>query len=339
MRSLVRWFAEKIRKYLLPVAPLLFLLIAGPLGYELLEGMSFLDGLYLTAITITTVGYGDLAPVTAGGRIFTILLIFSGVGYVMYLFSQITETMVEGGLRQLVAKRRMQKKMTKMQDHYIICGFGRIGQEICSILKENSRDFVVIESNEAVIEQLDRLGYTELKGDASDDDILLAAGIKQAKGLVTAVSSDEKNVYITLTARGLNPKLFILARSSGVPGAAKKLERAGASRVISPYCIGAHRMAHIIIRPTVVDFLDLATQVGDLGLRMEELIVSRQAHCVGKTLIETGVRKKYGIIVVAIKRADMPMIFNPGSETKIMAGDILIVLGESSDIAAMNNTL
>jgi voltage-gated potassium channel len=334
-----RWLAAKIRKYLFPIAPLLALLLAGPVGYELLEGFSFLDGLYLTAITITTVGYGDLAPVTIGGRLFTILLIFSGVGYVMYLFSQITETMVEGGLRHLVAKRRMQKKMTKMQSHYIICGFGRIGQEICSILKENSRPFVVIESDEAVIETLDRLGYAELKGDASDDDILLAAGIKQAKGLVTAVSSDEKNVYITLTARGLHPTLFILARSSGLPGAAKKLERAGASRVISPYCIGAHRMAHIIIRPTVVDFLDLATQVGDLGLRMEELVVGEQAHCVGKTLIETGVRKKYGIIVVAIKRAELPMIFNPGSETKIMAGDILIVLGEGSHISAMAETL
>jgi voltage-gated potassium channel len=327
------------RKYILPAFPLLLLLVAGPLGYELLEGFSFLEGLYLTAITITTVGYGDLAPKTIGGRLFTILLIFSGVGYVMYLFSQITEAMIEGGLRHIVVKRQMQKKITKLQDHYIVCGFGRIGQEICSILKENNRSFVVIESDESVIDSIDRLGYPELKGDASDDDILLAAGIKQARGLVTVVSSDEKNVYITLTARELNQKLFILARSSGMHGAAKKLERAGASRVISPYCIGARRMAQLIVRPTVVDFLDLATQAGDLGLRMEELMVGKQAAYVGKTLMETGVRQKYGIIVVAIKREDMPMIFNPGSETKIMAGDILIVLGESSHISALSETL
>ncbi|CAK8723581.1 MAG: voltage-gated potassium channel [Candidatus Electronema aureum] len=327
------------RKYILPAFPLLLLLVAGPLGYELLEGFSFLEGLYLTAITITTVGYGDLAPKTIGGRLFTILLIFSGVGYVMYLFSQITEAMIEGGLRHIVVKRQMQKKITKLQDHYIVCGFGRIGQEICSILKENNRSFVVIESDEGVIDSIDRLGYPELKGDASDDDILLAAGIKQARGLVTVVSSDEKNVYITLTARELNQKLFILARSSGMHGAAKKLERAGASRVISPYCIGARRMAQLIVRPTVVDFLDLATQAGDLGLRMEELMVGKQAAYVGKTLMETGVRQKYGIIVVAIKREDMPMIFNPGSETKIMAGDILIVLGESSHISALSETL
>jgi voltage-gated potassium channel len=327
------------RKYILPGFPLLLLLVIGPIGYELLEGFSFLDGLYLTAITITTVGYGDIAPVTPAGRIFTILLIFSGAGYVMYIFSQITETMVEGGLRHIVAKRNMNKKITKLHNHYIVCGFGRIGQEICSILKENNRPFVVIESDESVIESIDRLGYPSLKGDASDDEILTAAGIKQARGLVTVVSSDEKNVYITLTARGLNSTLFILARSSGIPGAAKKLERAGASKVISPYCIGARRMAQLIVRPTVVDFIDLAMQAGDLGLRMEELLVSGQALCVGKTLLESGVRQKYGIIVVAIKRAEQPMLFNPGSNTQIMTGDILIVLGESSHISALAETL
>ncbi len=337
--QLRRWVEAAFRKYILPGFPLLLLLLVGPIGYELLEGFSFLDGLYLTAITITTVGYGDLVPVSPAGRCFTILLIFSGVGYVMYLFSQITETMVEGGLRQIVAKRKMHKEITKLKDHYIVCGFGRIGQEICSLLKENNRRFVIIENDLTVIDAIDRLGYPELKGDASDDDILLAAGIKQARGLITAVSSDEKNVYITLTARGLNTKLFILARSSGIPGAAKKLERAGASRVISPYSIGAHKMAQLIIRPTVVDFLDLAMQVGDLGLRMEELIVTEHAVCAGKTLIETGVRKKYGIIVVAIKRANTPMLFNPGSDTQIMAGDILIVLGESSHINALSATL
>jgi voltage-gated potassium channel len=257
----------------------------------------------------------------------------------MYVFSQITESMIEGGLHHIVERKNMQKRIGKMQNHYIICGFGRIGLEICSILQENRRAFIVIETDESIIESIDRLNYVHLKGDAADDDILLSAGIKQARGLVTAVSSDEKNVYITLTARELNQKLFILARSSGVPGVAKKLERAGASRVISPYSIGARRMAQLIVRPTVVDFLDLAMQAGDLGLRMEELIVGEQAACVGKTLVETGVRQQYGIIVVAIKRAEMPMIFNPGSDTRIMAGDILIVLGESSHISALAETL
>lgn len=327
-------------RYLLLSLPLLLLLLLGPFGYMLFEGTSFLNGLYLTVITITTVGYGDIAPATNGGRIFTVLLVFSGAGYVMYIFSQITEAMVEGGLRHFAEQRKMHKKITRMQHHYIICGFGRIGQEICSILQENRRAFVVIEHEENVIETISRLSYPFLKGDAADDEILLAAGIQEARGLVTAVSSDEKNVYITLTARGLNQQLFILARSSGIAGADKKLKRAGASRVISPYSIGARRMAQLIVRPTVVDFLDLAMQVGDLGLRMEELVVSDQAACVGKTLIETGVRQKYGIIVVAIKRGqDAQMLFNPGSDTKVMAGDTLIVLGQGSHINSLAATL
>jgi voltage-gated potassium channel len=329
---------ERCRLLLLTL-PLLLLLTIGPSGYMLFESTSFLNGLYLTVITITTVGYGDIAPATTGGRVFTVLLVFSGAGYVMYIFSQITEAMVEGGLQHFAERRKMHKTITQMRNHYIICGFGRIGQEICSILQENRRAFVIIEHEDSVIEAISRLGYPFLKGDAADDEILLAAGILEARGLVTAVSSDEKNVYITLTARELNQKLFILARSSGISGADKKLKRAGATRVISPYSIGARRMAQLIVRPTVVDFLDLAMQVGDLGLRMEELVVSGQAAWVGKTLIETEVRQKYGIIVVAIKRRDAPMLFNPGSDAKVMAGDILIVLGEGGRINALAATL
>jgi len=339
---MVKYWLEKNPercRYVLLFLPLLLLLTIGPSGYMLFEGTSFLNGLYLTVITITTVGYGDIAPASTGGRIFTVLLVFSGAGYVMYIFGQITETMVEGGLQHFAERQKMNKKITQMRHHYIICGFGRIGQEICSILQDNGRSFVVIEHEESVVEAIDQLGYPFLKGDAADDDILLSAGILQAHGLVTAVSSDEKNVYITLTARELNQKLFILARSSGISGADKKLKRAGATRVISPYSIGARRMAQLIVRPTVVDFLDLAMQVGDLGLRMEELVVSDQAACVGKTLIESGVRRKYGIIVVAIKRASEPMLFNPGSETKIMAGDILIVLGQGGNINELAATL
>ncbi|MCI5140267.1 MAG: potassium channel protein, partial [Candidatus Electrothrix sp. ATG1] len=299
-----------MRKYILFIGPLLMFLVIGPIGYMLLEDTCFIDGLYLTIITISTVGYGDIAPTTPGGRLFTVLLIFSGVGYVMYMFSQITEAMVEGGLQRFVERRKMHKKMTRLHNHYIVCGFGRIGQEICSILRENSRPFVVIENDEEVLREIDQLGYIALQGDASDDDTLLKAGIKNARGLVAVVSTDAENLYITLTARGINPGLFILTRSSGTPGVAKKLERAGATKVISPYSIGARRMAQLIVRPTVVDFLDLAMQARELGLCMEELLITAQASFVDKTLLESGLRQQYDIIVVAIKRPDMPMIFN-----------------------------
>jgi len=328
-----------MRKYILFIAPLLVFLVIGPVGYIFLEETSFLDGLYLTIITISTVGYGDIAPTTVPGRFFTVLLIFSGVGYVMYIFSQITEAMVEGGLQRFVEKRRMQKKMTRLQDHYIVCGFGRIGQEICSILQENNRTFVVIENDDEVLRELDELGYIALQGDASDDDVLLKAGIKNARGLVAVVSTDAENLYITLTARGLNSQLFILTRSSGTPGVAKKLKRAGATKVISPYSIGARRMAQLIVRPTVVDFLDLAMQARELGLCMEELLVTKQASFIDKTLMQSGLRSKYDIIVVAIKRPDTPMIFNPGPDSKILQDDILIVLGDNQQISALEKTL
>ncbi|MCI5167328.1 MAG: potassium channel protein [Candidatus Electrothrix sp. GM3_4] len=328
-----------MRKYLLFIAPLLIFLVIGPTGYIFLEGTSFLDGLYLTIITISTVGYGDIAPTTSAGRLFTVLLIFSGVGYVMYMFSQITEAMVEGGLQRFVERRKMHKEMTRLHDHYIVCGFGRIGQEICSILRESNRSLVVIENDDEVIWEIDQLGYIKLKGDASDDDILLEVGIKNARGLVAVVSTDAENLYITLTARGLNPDLFILTRSSGTPGVAKKLERAGASKVISPYSIGARRMAQLIVRPTVVDFLDLAMQARELGLCMEELLVTAHTSFVNTTLMKSGLRKKYDIIVVAIKRPDIPMIFNPGPDTKIQQDDILIVLGDNQQISALEKTL
>ena len=328
-----------MRKYLLFIAPLLMFLVIGPTGYIFLEGTSFLDGLYLTIITISTVGYGDIAPTTPAGRLFTVLLIFSGVGYVMYMFTQITEAMVEGGLQRFVERRKMHKKMTRLHNHYIVCGFGRIGQEICSILRENSRPFVVIENVDEVIREIDQLGYINMQGDASDDDVLLAAGIKNARGLVAVVSTDAENLYITLTARGINPNLFILTRSSGTPGVAKKLERAGATKVISPYSIGARRMAQLIVRPTVVDFLDLAMQARELGLCMEELLVTAQTSFVNTTLMKSGLRKKYDIIVVAIKRPDIPMIFNPGPDTKIQQDDILIVLGDNQQISALEKTL
>lgn len=257
----------------------------------------------------------------------------------MYIFSQITEAMVEGGLQRFVEKRKMQKKMTRLQNHYIVCGFGRIGQEICSILQENNRTFMVIENNDEVLRELDELGYISLQGDASDDDTLLKAGIKNAQGLIAVVSTDAENLYITLTARGLNPQLFILTRSSGTPGVAKKLERAGATKVISPYSIGARRMAQLIVRPTVVDFLDLAMQARELGLCMEELLITAQASFVDKSLMQSGLRKKYDIIVVAIKRPDMPMIFNPGPGTIIHQHDILIVLGDNQQISALEKTL
>ncbi|HER63230.1 MAG TPA: potassium channel protein [Desulfobacteraceae bacterium] len=311
------------------------IMLVGTSGYMIFEDFSFWNSIYLTAMTITTVGYGDIVPVHPFGRVFTVFLVFTGVGFVLYTFSRLAEAMVEGGLRNILERRKMDKKVAQLRNHYIVCGYGRIGKVICQILKENKRPFVVIENDAEEIRTIEAEGFFALLGEAADDEILIKAGIKEARGLIGVVSTDADNVFITLTARGLNPGLFILTRSSGAPGSDTKLLRAGASKVISPYYIGARRMAQLVVRPTVIDFIDLTMHAGELGLRMEEMLISEKASFVNKNLMESGIRKKYDIIVVAIKRQGDEMLFNPKPDTVILPGDILIVLGEHGQISAL----
>lgn len=329
-----------MRKTLLSAFFLLAILTFGAVGYMLIEGASFDDGLYMTMITVTTVGYGEMVHLSPTGRRFTMVLILIGVGYVMVLFREITESVVEGGIRTALGKRTMSKKIKTMKDHYVVCGFGRIGQVICKLLQENGKKFIIIERSESEIEQINELGYLALKGDASDDDMLIQAGVARAKGLVGVVSSDADNVYISLSARSLNPHLYIVARSSGDKRTEEKLKRAGADQVISPYYIGAFRMASLILRPTVTDFIDLAVGGNDLGLRLEEMVVTAGAGTlVNKTLMESEIRKNFNLIVVVIKRKDGRSIFNPTPTTLIEEGDTLVVLGEVEQIKSLEKSM
>jgi len=328
-----------MQKILFAIFMLVMILCIGTSGYMLIEQGSFIDSLYMSVITITTVGYGEIIPLSSAGRLFTICLILVGVGFVLYLVGEVTESMVEGGLRKIMGRNNMEKKVAALKDHYIVCGFGRIGKVICKNLKENKFPFVIVESDPLEVQKIDELGYLALLGNASSDEMLLKAGIKEAKGLIAVVSSDAENVYIILSAKGLNPNLFIMARSSGADGSETKLLRAGADKVISPYFIGACRMAQLVVRPTVVDFLDLTVHGGELGLRLEELRVSGDAALAGKRLMDSGLRKEYDLIVVAIKREGGEMQFNPKPETLILPGDILVVLGEHAHIAALEKQL
>lgn len=328
-----------MQKIFFAVFMLLVILCIGTSGYMLIEDGSFLDSLYMSVITITTVGYGEIIPLSPAGRAFTICLILVGVGFVLYLVGEVTESMVEGGLRKIMGRNNMEKRVAALKDHYIVCGFGRIGKVICKNFKENKLPFVVVESDPEEVRKIDELGYLALPGNASSDEMLLKAGIKHAKGLIAVVSSDAENVYIILSAKGLNPDLFIMARSSGAEGSETKLLRAGADKVISPYFIGACRMAQLVVRPTVVDFLDLTVHGGELGLRLEELRVSEHSALAGKRLMDSGLRKEYDLIVVAIKREQGEMQFNPKPQTLILPGDILVVLGEHEHIAALEKQL
>lgn len=328
-----------MKKIVVSGALLVLILMMGTGGYMLIEGSSFFDGLYMAVITITTVGYGEAIPLSKAGKYFTIFLILIGVSFVLYLVGEITNAVVEGGLRRILGRSNMEKKVAGLKKHYIVCGFGRIGKVICKSLRENNLPFMIVENDDDEIRKIDDLGYLSLQGNASSDETLLKAGIREARGLIAVVSSDADNVYIVLSARGLNPNLYIMARSSGTEGTETKLLRAGADKVISPYYIGAVRMAQMVMRPTVVDFIDLTVHDGELGLRLEELRVSAKAGFVNMTLMESNIRKKHDLIVVAIKRDQGEMLFNPNPHSQILPGDILIVLGEHESIKELEKEL
>ncbi len=328
-----------MKKILISIFILVMILIYGTSGYMLIEDSSLTDAVYMTVISITTVGFSEVIPLSPAGKYFTMILIFGGVGLFLFIVSLITQAMVEGGLQTFLGRRHMEKKLASLKDHYIVCGFGRIGKVISKILHENKRRFVIIENNPEEIKSIEELGYLVLDGDSTSDDTLLKAHINEAKALIAVTSSDADNVYIILSARGQNPNIYILARSSGKKGAESKLLRAGANKVFSPYEIGARRMAQSLVRPTVIDFIDLTVHDGELGLRLEELRVSDKATFANKSLMESGIRSEYDLIVVAIKREKGEMLFNPNPGTEILPNDILVVLGEHDNIQGLEKKL
>ena len=315
----------KFKKILLWGASLAAMLVLGSMGYVIIEGWSFFDGLYMTITTLTTVGYGEIRPLTTAGRAYTMVLILTGVGLMLSIIGALAKVVVEGELQDALGKRKIRRKVEKLKDHYVICGFGRLGKIIARQLSQAGIPLVVVENNPEAISSLDAEEYPFVMGDATREEVLLEAGIERAKGLVAVLHSDAGNVYITLTARSLNPKLYIVARGEE-PGSHQKLLRAGADKVESPYEMGGRKMAHTILRPTVTTFMDLAMQDG-VEWSMEEIAVGEGSPLVGVPLINTGIRKDLNLIVVAIKRLDGNLLFNPTPQATIQGGDTLIVVG------------
>ncbi|MEK7271377.1 MAG: potassium channel protein [Nitrospirota bacterium] len=313
-----------------PIIVIIFVISFGTIGYSIIERWNPFDSLYMTIITLTTVGYGEVHPLSKAGKFFTIILILSGVGAMLYALGIGAKTLIEGELREILGRKKVSKIIEGIRNHYIICGYGRMGKIISKEMSSHGAHFVVIEKSAEVLAIVDK-DILAIQGDSTQDAILKGAGIEKAQGLISVLSSDADNLYVVLSARGLNPKLRIAARASE-EGVEQKLIRAGADNVISPYHIGALRIAHTMLKPAVVDFIEFATKKGNIELQMEEIKVKEDSHIMGLSLDECGMRKELGIIIVAIKRASGEMEFNPTSASIIKQGDTLIAMGEVSQL-------
>ncbi len=310
---------------------LVIISIGGATGYHFLEGHTWLEAMYMTVITLSTVGFREVRPLSPTGQIFTVGLVISGVGVVFYTMAAVAEQIVEGEFQQFFGRRRMQKNIDLLSDHYIVCGFGRIGEMVCRELVAKPAPFVVIEQDEERVRHAEAASYFVIRGDATDEKTLLAAGITRAKSLFASLSSDAGNVFLTLLARELRPALCVVARAE-TERSERTLIRSGADKVISPYAIGGHRMAQAALRPAVVDIIELATHHHSYELQLEEIPILFSSPCNGVTLRDSGLWNQPGVILVAIKRVSDLMRFNPGPDEKLQAGDRLIALAETEPL-------
>ena len=300
----------------------------------LIEGWNALDAFYMTVTTVATVGFGEVHPLSARGRMFTVALIFSGVGTAFYTATLVATIVVEGGLHRRLEQRRAARMLEHIKDHFIVCGYGRIGSIIAAELHQQGVPLAVIERDpERVRQAIDR-GWLALEADASREEVLAKAGIHRARGLITAVGTDAENVFTVLTARVMRPDLFIIARVES-DDAEHKLRRAGADRVISPYQIGATQMVQTALRPAVVEFFHLATSSERLDLSMEQVHIKDDSPLANQTIVDAGIRQKFGVIVVGIKRAGGGMDFNPPPDAIMRSGDELVVLGRTESVKAL----
>ena len=314
------------------------IVVTGTSGYMFIEGWSFLDALYMTVITISTVGFMEVQPMGNMGHLFTIFLVFIGVGFTLYVAAAVVQFMVEGRIRIIMGRRRVDKKISHLSDHYIICGYGRIGRVLCKKIRRRPIDVVVLEQNRDLIPQMDEDKILYICGDASDEETLLKAGIKKARGLISVLATDTDNVFLVLTARQLAPDLSIMARTSR-ESARKKLLAAGATSVESPYEMGALRMAQKILRPTVTSFLDLAFAHSRKEIQMEEIPVNPNSTLANVMLKDSGIRQKFDLILIAISLANGEMLFNPSFEYIIKPGDTVIAVGENENLVQLENVL
>ncbi len=324
------------------LAPILIILlvvvVTGTIGYQLIEGWSFLDSIYMVIITLFTVGFQEVHSLSQFGRVFTMFIIVVGVGTAVYAGSLLVEIIVEGEILGYGRRRKMEKIINEMKDHYIICGFGRTGHQVAEEFDAARVPYVVVDRKQKTEEELGAKGIPYIIGDIINDNNLVEAGIKTAKGLISAADSDVANVFVTLSARALNPELYIVARASEIE-AENKLKMAGANRVILPYYISGKRIAAYATRPVTSDFLDMVMHGESLEFSLSEITVPDTSSLLNKTLSEAKIREKSGALVIAIRKVDGSFNLQPQSSSTIEKRDIFVVIGTQEQVGLLDNML
>ena len=330
---------EGVKQVAISVILLMLIITVGIGGYITIEGWSFTDATYMTLITITTVGFGEIHPLSPAGRHFTMALIVLGTSFFIYVGGSVIQLMVEGQIKTLMGRRKLDKKITRLKDHHIICGYGRIGRVLChQLVDTKSMDIVVIEKSPELVSQLEADGTLYISGDAALEENLIRAGIKKATCLVAALATDTDNVFLVLTARQLNPNIFIMARCC-YKESGSKLITAGANMVESPYDMGAANMALKLLRPTVTNFLELALQDRNKDIQMEEISIHEDSELVNVMLKDSGIRQRFNLIIIAIKTESGNMLFNPSFETVLKSGDTVIAVGKGTHLSGLQAAL
>jgi len=323
------------RRVVIALVVLLALLILAPFGYMLIEGMGYNDAFYMTVITVFTVGFTEVKPLTTAGQYFTIFVIFVGVSTLFFIIASFLRYTFGEAFRETFGRRRMDLRIKKLQNHDVICGYGRVGEVVCETMAEAGADFLVVEKNHDRIEDAINRGFLHIAGSATETETLERAGVKRARGLVCALESDADNLFTTISARFLNPDLMIVTRSIS-RDSVDKLRFAGADRIISPYELSGRQMATFLLRPGVYDYLDLVTLDLAVEYRMEELVVEEGSPLDGHTIGELDIKAKTGALITAVRKAEsMDFETNPQKDTRIDAGDLLIALGTEKDLAGL----
>jgi len=320
-----------LTRFRLPALMLGGVLLAGTAGYMLIERWTFVDALYMTVITISTVGFGEIHRLGTPGRIFTIFLILGGVGTIFYAFGVLAEIVFEGDIARYRRQRSMDRQRESLKSHFIVCGYGRIGTQVITELESAKVPCIAIDNNPEAISRLEHEGRLHVADDAASEEVLKQAGIERARGLICAVDSDERAVYIVLAAKAVRRDLYVLARA-GRPESIRRLELAGADRVISPYRMAGHMMAELALRPSLVEVMDFL-QHGDTPVGVEELIVREGYGAVGRTLGQLGVFGKEQAHVLAVRRKQGDLLVNPDGELQLQEGDLIVAFGSAEELS------